>query len=279
MINRIKIEFTDAVMEHLYRESYLKKDATQSIIAAGFCIIPVMFFLISDFILFGLSGKFFILLALRMCMITLIAALIIFLRFSEKYRMNDIVTLTLWLVSMSVIFYIYSTRPQKYTTYAVYDIVMILSIYLLAPNRFIFQLIPALAYSLSAIIYFLFFNPGFDIVIVLRALISLIFVNILGIFISYRIHYLRRLEFVALKKEVMLRAELEEALKNVRTLSGLLPICSHCHKIRNDEGYWKSIENYIEEHSEAQFTHSICNDCVEKLYGSEKWFGKIKNGK
>lgn len=62
-------------------------------------------------------------------------------------------------------------------------------------------------------------------------------------------------------------AELEEALDNVNRLSGLLPICASCKKIRDDQGYWTQIESYIKEHSEAEFSHSICPDCVRKLYG------------
>lgn len=60
--------------------------------------------------------------------------------------------------------------------------------------------------------------------------------------------------------------ELREALTNVKTLSGLLPICSACKKIRNDKGYWEHIEQYIGEHSGADFSHGICPECAERLY-------------
>ena len=60
--------------------------------------------------------------------------------------------------------------------------------------------------------------------------------------------------------------ELQAALANVKTLSGLLPICAHCKNIRDDKGYWNQIEIYIRDHSEAQFTHGICPDCIRKLY-------------
>ncbi|MCP4692526.1 MAG: response regulator [Desulfobacterales bacterium] len=59
--------------------------------------------------------------------------------------------------------------------------------------------------------------------------------------------------------------ELREALCNVKKLSGLLPICANCKKIRDDQGYWNRIEKYIHEHSEATFTHAICPECVEDL--------------
>ncbi len=59
---------------------------------------------------------------------------------------------------------------------------------------------------------------------------------------------------------------LKRAQEKVKTLSGLLPICSHCKKIRDDKGYWTQIESYIHDHSEAEFSHGICDDCLEKYY-------------
>lgn len=60
--------------------------------------------------------------------------------------------------------------------------------------------------------------------------------------------------------------ELKDALSQVKKLSGLLPICSSCKKIRDDKGYWQQIEAYIGEHSEAEFSHSICPECARRLY-------------
>jgi PAS domain S-box-containing protein len=63
-----------------------------------------------------------------------------------------------------------------------------------------------------------------------------------------------------------LSEELQEALARVRTLTGLLPICAACKKIRDDHGNWNHVESYIRERSEAQFTHGICPDCAKRLY-------------
>jgi PAS domain S-box-containing protein len=60
--------------------------------------------------------------------------------------------------------------------------------------------------------------------------------------------------------------ELEKALTEIKTLKGLIPICANCKKIRDDRGYWNQIEEYIQEHSEAKFSHGICQDCAKKLY-------------
>jgi hypothetical protein len=60
--------------------------------------------------------------------------------------------------------------------------------------------------------------------------------------------------------------KLSRAISEVRRLSGLLPICAHCKNIRNDEGYWEKVEDYLSDHSDAEFSHSLCPDCMKKLY-------------
>ena len=59
---------------------------------------------------------------------------------------------------------------------------------------------------------------------------------------------------------------LEKAQREIKTLQGIIPICSSCKKIRNDQGYWQQVEAYISDHSEALFSHGICPDCMERLY-------------
>lgn len=59
-------------------------------------------------------------------------------------------------------------------------------------------------------------------------------------------------------------ARLEEALSKTKALSGLLPICAWCKKIRDDKGYWDEVEHYITKHSDAEFTHGMCTECLEK---------------
>ncbi len=67
---------------------------------------------------------------------------------------------------------------------------------------------------------------------------------------------------------------LKQALANVKQLTGLLPICSHCKKIRDDKGYWNQIEVYIDQHSEARFSHGICQDCAKKYYPDFDLYGE-----
>ena len=60
--------------------------------------------------------------------------------------------------------------------------------------------------------------------------------------------------------------ELRRALEQIRTLRGIVPICANCKKIRNDEGFWQQVEVYVRDHTEAEFSHGICPECMEKLY-------------
>ena len=61
-------------------------------------------------------------------------------------------------------------------------------------------------------------------------------------------------------------AELQQALREVKVLKGLVPICASCKKIRNDQGFWQQLEEYLQQHSEAEFSHGLCTPCIKKLY-------------
>ena len=80
-------------------------------------------------------------------------------------------------------------------------------------------------------------------------------------------HTLARLSAEAERERVI--GDLEKALAEVKTLSGLIPICASCKKIRDDQGYWTQIETYVQQHSNVKFSHSLCLDCLHKLYPQE----------
>ena len=88
-------------------------------------------------------------------------------------------------------------------------------------------------------------------------------------------HKIRELIIILVHSFEIKRAELKEALSSIKILKGFLPICSSCKKIRDDNGYWNQIESYISDHSEAKFSHGICEDCCEELYGNYDWFDKV----
>ncbi len=110
-----------------------------------------------------------------------------------------------------------------------------------------------------------------------KLLLTLIVILVLSFFfiIFIVIYFLERKKYI---KELEEKNEkLEKANHEIKTLQGIIPICSICKKIRTDEGYWQSVENYITNHSEALFSHSICPDCAKKYYGiNEKDLKKLE---
>jgi len=103
---------------------------------------------------------------------------------------------------------------------------------------------------------FIIKNKTYVMTLVLIFLSVTVFILIVSIILVMRINGQRK----------RIVSELANALLEVKTLSGLLPICSSCKKIRDDSGYWSQIEQYLEVHSDAEFTHSLCPDCAKKLY-------------
>ena len=90
-------------------------------------------------------------------------------------------------------------------------------------------------------------------------LVLLFVVGVLGVSYRLRIHHLQ-------VQERELRQRVDEAVDQVKVLSGLLPICGGCKKIRDDEGYWNSIESYMGDHADVEFSHSLCPECIKRFY-------------
>ena len=76
------------------------------------------------------------------------------------------------------------------------------------------------------------------------------------------------LRVLAMQRKISRQVEeLRKALEHIKTLQGIIPICSYCKKIRDDQGYWSQVEVYISKHSKADFSHGICPDCLQKHFG------------
>lgn len=76
------------------------------------------------------------------------------------------------------------------------------------------------------------------------------------------------------KERDKLISELKNSLAEVKVLKGIIPICATCKKVRDDRGYWNQVESYISNHSEAEFSHGLCPECMDKMYGGQDWYKK-----
>jgi hypothetical protein len=144
---------------------------------------------------------------------------------------------------------------------------IIFGIYATIPFLLTYQIISAVFLSIGTNILWLFVTPPIcsepEILSILGAYVS---ANIFGIFLSLHLKRSRRHQFEILEKEREARQKLEKARNEVKILQGILPICSFCKNIRNDEGYYEKVDAYITRHSEADFSHTVCPECMKEHY-------------
>ena len=81
------------------------------------------------------------------------------------------------------------------------------------------------------------------------------------------------------KEKEELIQKLQKAMSEIKSLEGIVPICAHCKKIRDDKGYWNMLEEYIRENSGVRFSHGMCPDCSDEVYGKEDWYIEMKKKK
>lgn len=110
----------------------------------------------------------------------------------------------------------------------------------------------------------LFSKSNFLIILITLILIFAILINYIKAYTNINARYLAEKE---LKKH---NKELKEALEEIKTLEGILPICSYCKKVRNDEGYWQQVGDYIHNHSNANVSHGVCPSCVKEHFPDMK---------
>lgn len=88
-------------------------------------------------------------------------------------------------------------------------------------------------------------------------------------FVAYLVENIFRKNFIAME-------QLKDSIDEIRQLSGLLPICAKCKKIRDDKGYWQQVEIYIQQHTKATFSHGMCPSCMDETYGDKTWYQRMK---
>lgn len=261
----VKVCFKSSDLEHSYRQYYLCQDTLQAKIAIALVSIPVALFVISDYQLFANTQQFYKLVLVRSVMLLFcIVSAIVLSKCKEESILDRVIFF--WVLALcTYVLYVDSTRPPEYAFHLALDISLLLAIYAFFPNRFPAQVIPALYFTAGNLFVFFYLKPHSP--MSTRAVwVSLAIINLCGIWVSYRSHLDRRAQYALLISEKQLTEELKTASENIKTLSGLLPICASCKNIRDDEGYWHQVEVYLKERTDADFSHGICPGCFQKLY-------------
>jgi len=170
--------------------------------------------------------------------------------------------------------------PRDYTTHVAWDLLLTLAVYVVVPLTLRRQLPIAAFFTFGNLLLFAQLKTLERPAAFYDILSAFVCANIIGAMTSWELNRWRRQQFVALRSEEEAKAHLEVALQEVKTLRGIIPICAHCKNVRTDQGIWRQVESYVREHSEADFTHGICPDCMRKYYPevAERVLNRPKEG-
>jgi hypothetical protein len=267
MSNAFSIRLEPEDLEERFRLDALERDRTQAVVVLALVVVIITGFIALDLRLLQSSVALQIATASR-CVAAIVALVAIWMiRRLSSARSFDRIVLVFAMVHICHMLIVNALRPTDYVAVIVWDVITIFGIYLVLPAPLHVQILLALLLTGGGGVLWLMYRPAlagaYETVAVLAAYC---FPNAFGIFVSRLLHRSRRQQFVLLTQERKARKELETALAEVKTLRGIIPICSYCGKIRNDEGYYEAVEEYIMEHSDAVFSHTYCPECFAKYY-------------
>ncbi len=157
-------------------------------------------------------------------------------------------------------------RPPENISPVWLEIVLVIGCYAIVPNRPAYQAIVAMTLSVGTSLILVFYNVGVTTADRVGIILTLAIANVVGIVASRERVSRQSREEGAWRRERDARVELQRAQSEIRVLRGLLPVCSHCRKIRTEAGAWQPMERFVAEHSEAQFSHGFCPDCLAEHY-------------
>lgn len=276
-LDNLSASFVSEKMEFLYRNSIIDSDRKLVIIGLLIFCIPSVAFAYSDFLLFSYTQKFYYLIFVRSFVILLACFTIYLLIKIKNIGIQDWMLFTTVMLVVCSILYINLTRPSDYFHHSSTDILTVFALYWIIPNRYYLQIIPAIAMSLFNVYVFVFIKDSASSLVNINFAFSYIFVNVIGLWISWTLHTYRRRQFATQLEQIALTEKLQIAKDEIRTLQGILPLCSGCKKIRDDKGYWSQLDAYIEANTDTQFSHGMCSSCIETLYGEQEWYKQSKN--
>ncbi len=279
--NRLTLTF-DGVnrnLEEKFVDHYFKSvlGITRFSLLAGFLLYGV-FGVLDAIMLPGLKEKVWF---VRYAVICPLILLTFFLSYHPSYKKYWQLSLILVIFSAGLgILYMIAVVPLEVGyRYYVGLILVIFFCYTFFRTRFLYATITCWLLVLVYLTMALWIVPT-PTSIIINNNFFFVGANIAGMFACYSIEFHERKKFYLYhlleeeKKKVretnqILREkieELEQASAQIKTLTGMLPICARCKKIRDDQGYWNQLEKYIKEHTDAEFTHGICPDCAKELY-------------
>lgn len=260
-------ELVSSSMEADFRRKHFRENMRLGAACALMVLSSSVLFMIAGFSLFGTSANFLILLGARGTMMLLCVGLLLALRHCKDPSSMERILLVWYALLAACNLMIIATRSDGSQGHALMSQAVPLVTFCILPLPLTRQLVLSISFSVAAVS--VAFMAGVDSRSVSVLAGSHFLANVLGSFASWQLNRGRRHVYLAGVRETELRSNLEKALAEVKTLEGLLPICAWCKRIRDEQQAWQSVESYVQRHTDAKFTHGICDECYqEKLAGT-----------
>lgn len=269
LFRRYEPRLADPEAEQRFRNLSLDSDRRR---AKALILIAVLFHaasIPSDLILLGTSDSFTVVFGIRVTSVALGLLSVYFIHLRRGVELFDLFVFT-WALSLAAgIVAANALLPADYTVHIAWDVLLALGTLTVIPMSFGKQMLVASVIAIGNVILF----AGHKVYPYPSTLpdVTLAFAcaGLIGGFASWEMHRWRRELFLAFEWEKDAREKFELAQAEIQTLRGIISICASCKKIRTDEGSWRQVEAYVRDHSEAEFSHSICPECSKAIYGDD----------
>jgi hypothetical protein len=251
--------FASSAVESAFRKQHFRDNLWMSgfLITAG--MLRVSLFLLADYELLGVGPAFWLLFASRVLFLLISAWVLVALRRSASAAAADRLFFSWGFLLVAMTVCALSARPASNNGLLLMSFGMIVVTYCITPLPLSLQATLALTYSALA----LYVSRHADGVTLATAGAAHAMSHLFGAVTSWRLNHRRREVFLGALRESELRARLETALGEVRTLRGLLCMCAWCKRIRDEAQTWESVEKYVQNRTHASFSHGICPDCLQ----------------
>jgi len=253
---RATIESTK--LETDFRTTTAPHYARQLVLGMCSIAIPLIVFTGTDFLLFGFTAPYFVLLACRAAVVLGATYVIHLVRAGRDIATIDRVLLVWWLACAACVTTIDAFRPSTYLLHIAIDVLFVLTAYVV-DTKWTTQLIAGAAMTIGPALVFATRKEPMEGPARLLIVIAFFYANTLGILLSRQLHASARGEFIA-----QLRAR--RARSTLRALSRLVPMCASCKSIKDGAGAWHLPEEYVHAETGQDITHGLCPTCVRKLY-------------
>lgn len=255
--------FASAAVESAFREQRFRDNLWLCLLLVVAGMVRVALMLLADYQHFGVGPAFWMLFGSRLLFLLISAWVFVALRRSTSSVAAERLFISWGLLLIALTVSALSARPPSNNGLLLMSFSTILVTYCITPLPLSRQAALALTYSIAA----LYVCRRADGTTLSMAGTTYALSHLFGAVTSWRLNHRRRETFLCALREAELRASLEAAMAEIKTLRGLLCICAWCKRIRDEAETWESMEEYVQSHTHASFSHGICPDCLQSQFG------------